>query len=155
VRKAVIGAAALAVVSLVLLYGSGVPFIPGRPPATSDPDPVGLPPAGPITGLDTIQVRLFDLDLEENGLSAPVGPQDSTPAADLRAPVELTAPDFLASLEVEFDRNGGEVRPDLDRSTGGTEGALVAVALALIVLNASRDQDRDRRLRAAAPASAA
>ena len=117
-----------------------------------------------MVGVDSLQVLLSQVDLEADGLSAPVGPQDPTTAPDLRGPVEISVRNPLAYVDAEvdglhglaeFDGDGGEVRPDLDRSTRDREGALVCVVLALIVLNASRDQDRDRRVRAAAPASAA
>jgi len=131
VRKAVVGGAAvavLAVVGLVLSSDSGLPLIPGRPPTTSNPDPVGLPPEGPTVDLDALSVHLSHLDLE--------------------------ADDGLHGI-AEFDRDGGEVRSEPDRSTRDAEGALASVLLGLIVLKASRAQDRDRRVRAAAPASAA
>ena len=93
-----------------------------------------------------------------------MAPQDSDPLPDLRGSVQYSVrnPPAYFDAEVgsldglaELDRDGGEVRSELDWSTRDKEGALASVLLALIVLKASRDQDRDRRVRAAAPASAA
>jgi hypothetical protein len=165
VRKAVVGGTAvavLAVVCLLLLSDGDMPFLPGRPPTTSNPDPVGLPSGGPTVDVDELYVRL-SLELEADDLSALVGPKDSTTASDLRGPVDVSVRNPLAYLDdevdsldgiAEFDRDGGEVRSELDWLTRDTEGALASVLLALIVLKAQRDQDRDRRVRAAAPASA-
>ena len=166
VRKAVVGGAVVAVVGLVLLSNSGMPLIVGRAPTTSNPDPVGVAPGGPIADLDAlqVQVRLSQLYLEREGLSEPGGPQGSAPAADLRAPVEFSVRDLLPYVDAEvdgrdgiaeFDRDGDEVRSEPGGSTPSGEGALASALLVLIVLEAWRDQDRDRRLRAAAPASAA
>lgn len=165
-RKAVAGGAAVgvfAVVGLLLLAPGGMPLIPGGPPTTSDPDPDGFPPGGPTPDLDTVSVLVSHLDIEADDLSARVGPEESTPAADLRGPVEISVHNPLAYVDaevdsldglVELDRDGGEARSLLDRSTRGTEEAMVFLVVALIVLRASLDQDRDRRLRASAPASA-
>jgi hypothetical protein len=167
VRKAVVGGAAvvvLAVVGVLLLSNGGVPLIPGRPPTTSNPEPVGFPPGGPLADTDALFVRVSHLDLGADDLSAPVGPQGSTTAADLRTPVEISVRNPLAYLDAEvdsldgiaeLDRAGSGVRSGRDGSTHDTEGALASLLLALIVLKASHDQERDRRLRAAAPVSAA
>lgn len=93
-----------------------------------------------------------------------MGAQDSTPAPDFRATVEVSVPDSLAYLDIgvdrldhiaEIDRDGGEARSEFDGATRGTKEALEPLLLALIVLKAVLDQDRDRRLRASARASAA
>jgi len=140
VRKAVVGGAAVAVVGLLLLPGSGVPVIAGRPPTTSNPDPVGFPSGGPT--VDAFSVRVSDLDLEVE-----VSVRDSLAYSD----AGVVSLDRIA----ELDRDGGEARSDLDGSTRGARGALEPVLLALIVLKALHDQDRDRRLRASTGASAA
>lgn len=157
-KKAVARGAAIAVaavVGLLLLSNSGMPLIPGRPPMTSDPDPVGVPPEGPIADAGAISVQVSLLDLSAHDLSAPVGPQDSATAGDLRGPVQIPARDLQAYLDTEIDRDDGEVRSERDRSSWDTNGALASVLLALIMLKTVRDQDRDRRSRSSALASAA
>lgn len=167
VRKAVVGGAAVGVLAVVgLLFKSdiGLPFIPGRPSTTASPDPVGYPPGGPTADAAALyfRVSLSDLDLDGDDVSAPVGPQDSTHAADLRAPAETSVRNPLAYFDTEadsldriaeLDRDGGEVR-SLDGSTRDIEEVLVSVLLVLIMLKASRDQDRDRRSCVEAPVSA-
>lgn len=105
---------------------------------------------------------MSDLDLEGGDLSAPTGPEDSTPAPDLRASVDVSVLDSLAYLDTgvdsldhiaELDPDRSEARSELDGATRGTKGALEPVLLALIVLKAFHDQDRDRRLRASAAVS--
>jgi hypothetical protein len=164
VRKAVVGAAVLAAVGLLLLlFHGGVPLIPGRAPTTPDPDPVGLPPGGPITDIDASGTLLSQLALEMDDLRAPEGPQGLTPASDLRAPVVFSVADPGAYVDAEvdrgdgraeLDRDGGEVRPPVERSSRVME-VLASILLTLSVVKASRDQHRNRRLRAEAPASAA
>lgn len=141
VKRAAVGAAAVAVVAVVgILVRSdhGLPFIPAKPSTTSSLDPAGLPPDGPTIDSGALFALLYDV--EADGLSTPMRFQLSDAGTDLHTGV---------------DRDRPRVPSAPDGSTRSVEGALASVLLALILLKAARDQDRDRRhLRTAAPASA-
>jgi hypothetical protein len=154
VKKAVVRGATLAgvvVVGLLVLSNSGVPLIPGRPPTTSDPDPVRFQPEGPIAS-GSLSVRLVDPGPAAHDPSAPAGPQDSATTGERGTLVQISP----RGLQTYLDSDDGDPRngPQPQGSSPDTKGTLAAVLFALIVLKVTRDQDRDRRRRSPTPASA-
>jgi hypothetical protein len=146
-RKILAGGAALAVVAILLLSDGGAPLVVGRAPTA--PDPIGLPPGGPLADLGDIQVLLSPQDLAADGLDS-----------SSRAPVDvdvysLHLLDDEAPADVDHRRDAlAELDPTADGETRSAERTLPAILLAIVVLKATLDQDRDRRQRALAEAEA-
>src|SRR5687767_1950471 len=96
-RRAGVAGAAVVVLCLLLLPGSGVPIVPGRPPSTPDPDQAASRPGGPTADLDTLILHLPAVTSAAGGPSAPVDPEGFGSGEDLGLAVPLDAPVALGA----------------------------------------------------------